>query len=137
LIAHNDGNSEVYSFTSRLHNKDIEPFDESKTYDYNFHIEYACANYTNTNCLYDSYRDYYYIITCGTINYENRDGTTNSPDDAPWSVIVLDKNFHQIDEIIMPKYLSYQHIMITPEGISIQNNKLALKNNNYTGICNL
>ncbi len=61
------------------------------------------------NIIYDKYRNLYYRVVFHNQKERNEDGTTNNRfNDRPWSIIVLDKNFNYIDEIIFSakKYLS-------------------------------
>ncbi len=51
--------------------------------------------------MYDPYRKYYYRFVTHTIEFEKEDGlTVNTIFDKPWSLIVMDKNFKILDEII-------------------------------------
>ena len=57
--------------------------------------------------------------------YENKDGTRNSSDDQPWSMIVLNSDFQQIAEIDMPDCLSKYQMMVVPKGIALMDKRLS------------
>ena len=75
--------------------------------------------------FFDSYREQYYIVVNHTQKYENEDGTLNDLSQRPWSIIVINKDFKQVDEIEMPKHLNKHEIFIIPEGIAVSDYSLS------------
>lgn len=75
--------------------------------------------------FFDSYREQYYIVVNHTQKYENEDGTLNDLSQRPWSIIVINKDFKQVDEIAMPKHLNKHKIFIIPEGIAVSDYSLS------------
>lgn len=82
------------------------------------------------NHYYDSYRDQYYIIVKKEYKYENDDGTFNKSTDAPWSILILNSKFEQVEEIDMPINYSKHEFFIVPEGIVILDEHLTEKQPN-------
>lgn len=118
IIKQNNITEKVY-FKSKYKEK---PFDFPDSLDYNDQYilnQIASENTSYTYNYYDSYRDQYYIIVNHPMKYENEDGTLNDLSKCPWSIIVLNKDFIQIDEIDMPINLNKHLIFIVPEGLAI------------------
>ncbi len=62
---------------------------------------YEVTEPRNISIIYDPYRKYYYRIVAHGIEFEKEDGmTVNTIFDKPWSLIIMDKNFKILDEII-------------------------------------
>jgi hypothetical protein len=125
FVTHPDNSQEKYPMKSRHKTKPTIPFDPKQKYDEIYGTKYACQNVSYIYLKYDSYREYYYEVATLPMPYENKDGTFNDPKDKPWSLIVMDSHYQQIGEIDMPNYLSKHDIMITPQGIAIQNKILS------------
>lgn len=98
-------------------------FDQSKFSDNYYTSKYTCQLPTYFSIKYDSYRKLYYRIVLHSLKYKNEDGTLNKFISKKWSIIILNKDFKILNEIIMPenKY-NFADFLITPEGILISNN---------------
>lgn len=118
VVGEKDG-SKMYYIHSKYKTK---PFTFSDKLDYYNQMDLniiATENTRYTYNYYDSYRDQYYIIVNHPIKYENDDGTLNDISKCPWSIIVLNKDFIQVDEIDMPAHLNKHQIFIVPNGLAI------------------
>jgi len=70
------------------------------------------------NIKYDRFRNLYYRIVRHNQPFSNPDGTSNEYFDAPWSIIVLDKNLNVIDEIsFKAREYILGRVVITKEGL--------------------
>ena len=85
----------------------------------------ASENIGYTYNFFDSYREQYYIVVNHPQKYENEDGTLSDLSRCPWSIIVINKDFKQVDEISMPKHLDKHKIFIIPEGIAVSDYSLS------------
>lgn len=90
----------------------------------------ASENYSYTYNFFDSYRDQYYVIVNHPLKYENEDGTINDLTQRPWSIIIINKDFKQVDEIPMPQHLNKHKIFIFSEGIAVLDNSLSSEEKN-------
>ncbi|MDR1112614.1 MAG: DUF4221 domain-containing protein [Bacteroidales bacterium] len=126
FVTHPEDNSqEHFPMKSRHKTKPTETFNPQLNNDPIYRKQYASRTVSYIYLHYDSYRDYYYEVATIPTPYENKDGTFNDPKDKPWSLIVMDGSYQQIAEIDMPNYLSKHDIMITAQGIAIQNKILS------------
>ncbi|MDR1345750.1 MAG: hypothetical protein LBK03_03505 [Bacteroidales bacterium] len=120
-----DNSQEHFPMKSRHKTKPNEHYDARQQFDPIYRKQYASRTVSYIYLHYDSYRDYYYDVATIPMPYENKDGTFNDPKDKPWSLIVMDGHYRQIGEIDMPNYLSKHDIMITAQGLAIQNKILS------------
>lgn len=131
------GNQSSYYFRSKYQHHVNHTIDTSKIFDYNYLSKMGCESTSYMYLRYDSYREYYYIVVSRAMSAENEDGTRNSAADKPWSLIVLDKEFHQIGEIDMPKQYSKHDLMVVPEGIAIKDLSISSDKLSSFVICKL
>ena len=88
--------------------------------------KYMVQESTYKGVIYDDYNKLYYRIAWHPVHeYENEDGiTVNELDDKKWSIIVINENFEQIDEIEFNQEIyNYYYIFPTSKGLMIQNKR--------------
>jgi len=117
------------------YSKEFLPYDLSKRLDLNYKRQYVFSNDWYTNIVYDKYRKLYYRFYKKEVSYLNDKNKIRKPNEIPWSLIVLDKNFNKINEIdINPAKYSLKHLIPMKEGVyvghpyeeDIKNNNLSL-----------
>jgi hypothetical protein len=128
FVFHPDKPDKTFPIKSKHQQSNV--CDASQRYDYIYRKKTWCESFYYSSIFYDPFRELYYVTTSIPMPFENKDGTFNDyVEDKSWSIIVLDSNFNQVDEIDMPNYLSKHNIMIVSEGIAISNKKMKEKNN--------
>jgi hypothetical protein len=113
-------NQEVKSyFASSKYFKHPKPYIGDSLRNRAYTKKYATVNGKFTDISYDPYRDLYYRILKHPIEYEADNNTINTPTDAKYSIIVLNKSFNKIYEHhFEPQvYDYYSNIIITREGL--------------------
>jgi hypothetical protein len=129
-VTHQNGEQMCFPIKSRHKTKPAEKYDiKKRDADYLYSTKYVCQTFGYARTYYDSYRNLYYVQAVPSMKYENEDGTFNQIADAPWSLIVFNADFKQLAEIDMPDCLLKQNMMITPQGIAIENWELSAQNN--------
>jgi len=100
-----------------------DTFPISKMHDMNFKNRYCTENDRFISMIYDKYNDKYIRVLSKGINYENSDGTINSPMDKPFYLLVYDKNF-SLEKVIQfpPKKYYCLSIVPTVNGVLIPEN---------------
>lgn len=105
---------------------DFNPYPINKIGNMNYLKKYMVQESTYKGLVYDKFNKMYYRIAWHPIReYENKDGiTTKKLDDKPWSLIVINKDFKQTDEIVFDQNIyNYYYVFPTSKGIMIQNKK--------------
>ncbi|MBP1672595.1 MAG: hypothetical protein H6Q25_410 [Bacteroidetes bacterium] len=128
LSIYSNGEMKSKYLNSKFKTKEIKYKKNIDDYDLTEYEENSSKTVGYLNHYYDSYRDQYYIIVKKQYPYENEDGTYNKPEDAPWSILILNDKFEKVDEIDMPNHLRKQGFFIVPEGIAIQDKILTDQN---------
>ena len=124
-VIHRDGTQEQHYFHSKYQKHAREDYDTLNTYNYSELSRTRMARTNYIGVVYDAFRNLYYVIVAKPMPYENKDGTRNSSDDQPWSMIVLNSDFQQIAEIDMPDCLSKYQMMVVPKGIALMDKLLS------------
>jgi len=100
------------------------PCNYFKFYNDNTYIrQYSVESPGYASIIYDKYRDVYYRVACHRFIAKNKDGTVNSYNNKPWSVMVLGNKYEIIDEMLMnTDKFNYWDMIVTKEGLLIGNN---------------
>ena len=124
-VIHQDGNQERHYFHSKYQKHLHEDYDTLNTYNYSELSRTRIARTNYSDVVYDAFRNLYYIIVAKPMPYENKDGTRNSSEDQPWSMIILNSSFQQIVETDMPDCLSKYQMMVVPKGIALMDKRFS------------
>jgi hypothetical protein len=73
--------------------------------------------------IYDKYRNVYYRVAGLEVDYISSDGKPKSEDQKPYSIIILDENFHKIGETILEPVEQFliKDWFVCKEGLCISN----------------
>lgn len=120
LIHSQDGRLLSRATTRSKHSKPIKPKELEKILDSKYTMEYALTNGAYRQLLFDPYRDCYYRVYKHPVTILNREGKIRNAEEIPWSIIVLNNKFKQINEIeFSPADLSPNWIIPSNQGIYI------------------
>lgn len=119
-VIHRNNTQSRYPLKSKYQHHENEILDLNELNNYNYLEEKSCESTSYMYLRYDAYRDLYYVAVSKAMPYENGDGTHNFATEKPWSLIILDSEFHQKAEIDMPTHLSKHELLIIPEGLAVK-----------------
>lgn len=73
--------------------------------------------------LWDKYRKLYYVIYRHRINYKEKDGVVNSYIDADFSLLIFDRNFNKLNEVVFKNNYTFSYsnpgILVMKEGLAV------------------
>lgn len=102
----------------------IEPLEKKKYFDLSAIIDANIYNAQYNEIIYDSYNDRYYRIVLHKLNKYSDNGKVNSWMNRKWSLIILDKDFNIINEVLMPVNKFSKHIIVTDQGLLMRSIEL-------------
>jgi len=123
-------NKFVASIRSNYFTKNIEQ-DITKIYDEEYKKKRATENCKYGSVLYNHYTGHYYRMFHFATKYYNKDCTVNSSMDAKKSIIVTDKDFNVLKEVILPPEYFIYDSYITHKGLMIKRENNNDKENIY------
>lgn len=102
------------------------PYPDEKVFDMLFLKKYIVEEPGYTSIIYDPWRKYYYRLVKHRSKFDQKTGKTNS---NKWPVIITDKEFNKIDEIVFDNSYNSHVFIPVEEGIIMHKNK-SLKEEN-------
>ncbi|MFN4235476.1 MAG: hypothetical protein ACK4IK_11805 [Bacteroidia bacterium] len=109
--------SSIYKTSYKTYNQDLEKNEPG------YFERYMVEEPGNIDVQYDKFRKLYYILYRHRQNYKEIDGKINNENDADFSIIILNRNFKKINEIVLKNEYKYTHkLFVLKEGVAIDYN---------------
>lgn len=125
LLNYTSQNIQTFSIKSKFFENNND-FDFEKINNFSEIAKYLIQNSRYHSILYDPYRELYYRIHLCKYTYYNKDNSINLRTDVPWSILVCNKEFKVIKEILFePRTYYFNHIIITKDGLLIKKQSYA------------
>lgn len=113
-----DGGSYTAEARSSYH-QDMKPCNSDSLLNSLYTSQYEITNYQYHSMYYDPFRNRYYRVYLHGIPFDNQDGTVNTFDDKPWSLMILDENFKLIGEQKFTPAYNFRDIIISKKGLLV------------------